>query len=232
MKTFKLKTGAGDTFSNVAEEAKSRTDVHELIEFDFNEVKCLVNKNTNLDWLYRDYLNSWTMGWKVVGPDCLEVYESEVQKDFEVKTAAREAKRKIEQAAYEKKEQEEKLLAESKVVGIELDIITDKAAEYKTYVENNSNDGYSRAVIDYGEMWGKLMQVELAKGKSLREIARLSQKGLGYLGITGFQYGCVVKGLSHFWKHGEELRKWHNKEYGVSEDKAGVVNPAILTINV
>lgn len=46
-------------------------------------------------------------------------------------------------------------------------------------------------------------------------------------GITGFMYGCAVSILAQCWEYGEELRKWHNKEYDYDGD--GVVNPAILT---
>lgn len=55
-------------------------------------------------------------------------------------------------------------------------------------------------------------------------------------GITGFMYGCAVSGLAKFWKHGEQLRRWHNKDsqLGTEGDEAnesgGVLNPAILTI--
>jgi hypothetical protein len=35
-----------------------------------------------------------------------------------------------------------------------------------------------------------------------------------------------VSVLVHTWKHGEALRKWHNKEYGHEGD--GVVNPAVV----
>ena len=31
-------------------------------------------------------------------------------------------------------------------------------------------------------------------------------------GITGFMYGCAVSMLAQCWKHGEELRRWHNKD--------------------
>lgn len=44
-------------------------------------------------------------------------------------------------------------------------------------------------------------------------------------------YGGAVAALSQFWKYGEELRRWHNKEWG-HEDTDGVVNPAVLTISV
>lgn len=225
-----LNTSAGNTFDSVAKEAKSKTVFAELVQFEFNGVICLVNKDTNLERLYRDYSNSWTMGWKEVGPDCVETYSPEVQKEFDEKTAIRQEESRKREEEYRRKEEKERAEFEKKVSGIEIEIIPGKEKEYAEYVSKNSNDGYSRAVIDYGEGWAKIMQTEIAKGKSVKEVAEASQKGLGFLGITGFQYGCAVRGLAHFWKHGEELRKWHNKEYGVSEDKPGVVNPAILTI--
>jgi hypothetical protein len=49
-------------------------------------------------------------------------------------------------------------------------------------------------------------------------------------GITGFMYGTAVKVLTDCWKHGEDLRKWHNGEYGHTGE--GVVNPAVMTISV
>jgi hypothetical protein len=62
----------------------------------------------------------------------------------------------------------------------------------------------------------------------LREIAEPTSFELGFLGITGFMYGAAVQILSKCWKHGEDLRKWHNNEYG--HEGEGVVNPAILTL--
>jgi hypothetical protein len=55
-------------------------------------------------------------------------------------------------------------------------------------------------------------------------------------GITGFMYGWSVGCLSRAWRHGEQLRRWHNKgtQIGNEGDKAnetgGVLNPAILRI--
>ena len=40
--------------------------------------------------------------------------------------------------------------------------------------------------------------------------------------------GGAVSILSQWWKYGEEVREWHNKEYNYEGD--GVVNPAVLTI--
>jgi hypothetical protein len=228
MNKITLKTGCGDTYSEVAEKAKQIARETLTTEFEFNGVTNLVTKNTNLDWLWRDYCNAWLMGWTTVGPDCVENYSDEVQKEYDTKKAAQEAKDEQRRLEIEAQDKAEKEAFEAKVTGVEFEVIPEKADEYKTYAANNSKDGYSKAVIEYGENWAKLMQVELAAGKSIIDIADETQKGLGYLGITGFQYGCAVKGLSHFWKHGEALRKWHNKEYG--HEGEGVVNPAVLTL--
>jgi hypothetical protein len=229
---FKLNTGAGDHFSGVAEKAKViAKEKGIIVEFEFNEIICLVNADTVLDWLYRDYSNAFTMEWKSVGPNCLSEYDDDTKKelnDRQVKAELKEEKRREELAAADKIESA--ALAE-KVFGIQLEIIPGKEEEFTQYVEKNSQDGYSRGVIDYAEGWAKQMQKEMREtGRTVSEVAESSQKGLGFLGITGFMYGCAVSALAHFWVHGEDLRKWHNKEYGVKEDKGGVVNPAIFTI--
>ena len=225
---YKLDTSAGNNFSTVAEKTKQiSTDKNVTVEFEFNGVKCLVNKNTNLDWLYRDYSNSWTMDWKVVGANCLPAYEPEVQAEFEKRTKARAGKQAIEDAAYRVKDAKEKKEFEAKVESIELEL-SDVEGWNKSREVNS--DGYGGAALDYAEGWAKLMQIEIAKGKTVAECYDYSQKGLGFLGITGFQFGCAVSVLSQTWKHGEELRKVHNKKYGVSEEKKGIVNPAILSV--
>lgn len=229
MSNLKLRTGAGDTYSEVAKLAKEKARETLMVEFEFNGVTNFVTKDTNLDWLWRDYCNAWIMQWKTVGPICLEHYPANIQKELETKTAARDKKCEEKRKEYEAKEKIERETTESKIKGIELEIIPGKEGEYKAYVAKNDDGGYGRAVIDYSECWAKLMQLELAAGKTIPEIADETQKGLGWLGISGFQYGCAVHGLSHFWKHGEELRRWHNKRYG--HEGKGVVNPAVLTLS-
>lgn len=225
---YKLNTSAGNNFSTVSEKAKQiAAEKNVTVEFEFNGVICLVDKNTNLDWLYRDYSNSWTMDWKTVGANCLPEYSPEVQAEFERRTKLREEKRQQEEAEYRAKEAKERKEFEAKVEGVELELSDvdgwDKSREV-------NSDGYGGAALDYAEGWAKLMQIEIVKGKTVAECYDYSQKGLGFLGITGFQFGCAVSILSQTWKHGEELRKVHNKKYGVSEEKKGTVNPAILSV--
>lgn len=68
------------------------------------------------------------------------------------------------------------------------------------------------------------------EGVTVAQIADKASRAADIDGITGFMYGCAVNVLSQVWKYGEELRRWHNKEYDYEGD--GVVNPAVLTINV
>lgn len=103
-----------------------------------------------------------------------------------------------------------------------------KEADYDRFVETNSHDGYSYGVVKYMRWWADMMEAEMAKGKKLTDIAEKTSHDADKEGITGFMYGCAVHALADFWEHGEELRQWHNGEYGYHGD--GVVNPAILTV--
>ena len=106
-----------------------------------------------------------------------------------------------------------------------------KAGQEKNYAkfrETNSSDPYSYAIVRYMDKWAELMEEEISNGKSVVEIADATSRAADTEGITGFMYGAAVASLAEFWEHGEELRKWHNKEYDY--DGEGTVNPAILTI--
>lgn len=223
---YKLDTSAGNNFSTVAEKAKQiATDKNVKVEFEFNGVTCLVSKDTNLDWLYRDYSNSWTMDWKVVGADCLPAYEPEVQAEFERRTKLNEEKRAKQEAEYRAKEEKERAALTEKTEGVEIELSdVDGWNDWKA----KNTDGYGAAIFEYAENWAKLMQVEMKSGKKLVECAEPTSFQLGFLGITGFMYGAAVSILAKCWKHGEDLRKWHNKEYNREGD--GVVNPAVLSV--
>lgn len=103
-----------------------------------------------------------------------------------------------------------------------------KEKEFEHFVEINSKDGYSLGVVNYMKRWADLMEKEMAKGKKLVDIADKTSSAADTEGITGYMYGCAVHYLSLLWEHGEELRKWHNKQYDYEGD--GTVNPAIITV--
>lgn len=226
MENIKLEPSLGRTFDRVVEEAKKiAKEKNATVEFNFNGVACLVDKKTNLDNLYRDYSNSWTMNWKTVGPHCVRKYDKKTQAELERLTKIREDKQAKELAEYRAKEEKERLDFIEKIKGIELEL---KDVEGWNKIREANSDPYGKCALDYAEGWAKLMQLEISKGKSLAECAKETSFELGFLGITGFMYGCAVNILSQCWKHGDELRLWHNKKY--NHEGKGVVNPAILTI--
>lgn len=229
MSNYVIEVGAGDMFSNVAKRAKEfANERHVTVEFEFNGIKCVVDWITDIDLLYRDYCNAHTMDWETVGPHCPKKYEPKVQQELERRKKEQDEIYERQMVEYREREKKEKEDFLSKVEGIEIEL---SDPEYWNEVKRvNSDDGYGMATIEFAENWAKLMQKEISEGKTLAECADKTSFELGFLGITGFMYGFSVNILSHCWKYGEELRKWHNKDYGYEGD--GVVNPAVLTLNV
>ncbi|MBL4951029.1 hypothetical protein JK635_02090 [Neobacillus sp. YIM B02564] len=105
-----------------------------------------------------------------------------------------------------------------------------KVKDAKTYEDwkAKQKDDYSLACFRYAEKWADLMESEIDSGAKVKDIADRTSHEADTEGITGFMYGASVSILSQCWLHGEELRKWHNKEYEYEGD--GVVNPAVLTV--
>lgn len=107
----------------------------------------------------------------------------------------------------------------------------DKATEYQEGYNNNL-DQYGHAVYTYAERWAELMEREILISDDPAAVIASCAERLSHEadteGITGFMYGCAVSILSACWLYGEQLRVWHNAQYGHTGD--GVVNPAIMTI--
>ena len=108
-------------------------------------------------------------------------------------------------------------------------------AKWNESVETN-NDPYGSGVTRYAARWANYMDARIANGEQLSDIADDASREADKEGITGFMYGCAVSILSQVWKHGEELRRWHNKktqihnEGDAANETGGVLNPAIMTI--
>lgn len=229
---LKIEATWGEDFNKTAARAKEIANQKNAnVEFNFNGIACVVNKETVTDWLYRDYTNAHIMGWSTVGPDCEMVYDVDVMVELRKRQLDAAKKQKMEVDEMRQSDLEKQRIVEEKIRGVVFLVHPDKQEEYEAYILKNSTDGYSLAVVDYADTWAKLMEIEISKGRTkISEIADECQTGLDYLGITGFQYGCAVSSLVHFWVFGEELRQWHNAQYGAPTDAKGTVNPAILTL--
>ena len=110
-------------------------------------------------------------------------------------------------------------------------------AKWQEGIDAQKGDGYGLGVYGFAESWARLMQAKIAEGKTIAEVAddccSLADKNYG---ITGFMYGCAVSALSHCWKYGEELRRWHNLKTQIKDEgeranaNGGVLNPALLSV--
>lgn len=111
-------------------------------------------------------------------------------------------------------------------------IIKGKEKEYQDWYNKNS-DVYGMACFTYAERWAELLEniINSSEDTAMNIIinnADKTSRDADREGITGFMYGAAVSILSNCWQYGEELKKWHNKQYNYEGD--GVVNPAVITI--
>ncbi len=190
------------------------------IKFKFNEGKVIVTKeNADKDKILDE--------WKA---ECNRIREKQ-RIEFEEyrKTPEYRAKR-----AKELKSEARKAKVAQKVLEIdestELEFKDDEARqEWQEIVNINSNKEYGECVVTYARRWAKFMQYLMNNhDKRVTEVASNASFASDIDGITGFMYGVAVGILSDYWKYGEELRKWHNKQYGVDETENGVVTPALI----
>lgn len=99
-----------------------------------------------------------------------------------------------------------------------------------------NTDPYSAGVIAFTALWGRLMEGQLAAGKTVADCAKAMSSLADTDGITGFMYGCAVGLLAKFWVHGEALRRWHNLDCAIgsegekANESGGVLNPALLKV--
>jgi hypothetical protein len=219
----------GDDITSVAKTAQGiASEKGGIVEFNFNGINVLINSASNLENMFRTYQDAFTMDWKEIGPDYVDVYPQEIQVELTAKKEAYQKKMAEQQKAYEEEMNRLSTIIENKISGIVF--AAKNADDFETFKTKN-NDGYGAGIITYAERWARLIQYEMNNGKTLEEVAdATSHEANKGIDITGFMYGMAVNVLSSFWEFGEQLRVWHNKSYGHEGD--GVVNPAVMTLNV
>ena len=117
-----------------------------------------------------------------------------------------------------------------------------RAGKEKDWLEGRANnqDPYGNAVFVFAEKWANLMEEHVKTGKILTgdDIERYDHEACKGMGLSGFMYGCAVACLSDVWIYGEELRRWSNRKEQIqhegdqANDNGGVLNPALITIEV
>ena len=203
---------------------------------ELNGVTVLVDGNSDVDLLFRDQQRAQS-GYidGPVGPHPKSKLSAEdVASDKRISDAneARWAKERAAQKVIQDRKEKE-FFAELKLCPA----MDRDEAKWQEGIKAQKGEGYGLACYTYAEYWARLMQKKMVEGYKLEAIAdECSHKADIPCGITGFMYGCAVSIMAHCWKHGEQLRRWHNKEtqLGTEGDKAnesgGVLNPALLSI--
>jgi hypothetical protein len=206
-------------------------------QFEFNGVTVVVAGDSDPALIYRE----WNRGMSrfigenpTVGPyPKAELSAEEIASDAAIR-AEQDRLHAIRQEEYAKAARDQKLLLEGALsVSGPIELIDEEG--WNKFKSNNT-DGYGGRVVRYAEEWARLMQTRLDNGGTIQGSAEETSRMADDDGITGYMYGCAVGVLAKVWKHGEALRRWHNKEtqLGTEGDKAnesgGVLNPALLSI--
>lgn len=96
--------------------------------------------------------------------------------------------------------------------------------------------GYGSNVIRFATAWAELMEERLGEGKTVADVAEQTSREADTDGITRYVHGCAVAILAEVWKHGEELRRWHNLKHQMHDEgqnankSGGVLNPSVLRL--
>jgi hypothetical protein len=222
------------TIKTAIADAKSNGDE---CQFDFNGVTVVVSGASDPELIHRDWsrgLSGYLGENPTIGPyPKPQLSEAEKESDAKIE-AENEERRRIQNEKYEQKQREKELVLQG-ALGNAGPIELSDAEGWQKCVDANK-DGYGSYCVRYAEKWARLMQVRIASGETIAECAEELSRLADDEGITGFMYGAAVSMLSQCWKHGEGLRRWHNKEtqIGTEGDEAnesgGVLNPALLNI--
>lgn len=202
---------------------------------ELNGVTVMVNGDSNADLIFRDQQRAQSGYIKGdVGPYPKAKLTAEDKASDARVEAKNERERQKRSAEYEKKARAHREKVEAKLADAPAIELADEAGWQK--FKDVNTDGYGGAVVTYSERWARLMQVEMANGKKLEDVADAASHEADLEGITGFMYGCAVSTLAACWKYGDQLRRWHNlkTQLGNEGEKAnesgGVLNPALLSI--
>lgn len=205
-----------------------------------NSVTVLVAGDSDADLIFRDQqrAQSGLLGvGGVVGPyPATELTAEELANDDRIRQeqAARREKEDAERRVIQEQKEREFFAELEACPAMDRD-----EAKWREGIAAQNGAPYGLCVFTFAEYWARLMQKKMDEGHSLEAVAEecSSKADIPCGGITGFMYGCAVSILAQCWKHGEELRVWHNRKYQIKDEgdraneSGGVINPAILCVD-
>lgn len=172
-----------------------------------------------------------------VTADVVGMFDQEMNRRHEESEAERRAWEATPegQESVRKAEERRKYVAREVARGLLPFSVSDQEAWNKC-VSVNKGDGYGECTLRYAARWANIMEAALSNGGTVATVAKAASHEADIEGITGFMYGCAVSILANTWKHGDELRRWHNLDTQIRDEgekaneSGGTLNPALMTV--
>lgn len=236
MKTLGIQNG-NEITGAIEKAINTAKQCGEQCEFEFNGVTVQVDAASEPSRILRDWrrgMNGYLGKNPIVGPFPVAFLSAADRENDAKIEAENEVRRAKQRKAYEEREAIQRKAFENAIANApEMEFI-DKAGFDEGLAAQKS--GYGQHCFSYAVEWARLMQSQINRGCSVAECADQMSHLADHDGITGNMYGVAVSILAKTWKHGEELRRWHNTttQIGDEGDRAnesgGVLNPAVLNI--
>ena len=236
MKTMEPRLGA-----SIQQEIRRAIDIArnggDPVKFDFNGVNVVVNSDSDPDLICRDWsrgISGYLGENPTVGPHPSQSLSTEELASDAAIQCDRDKKNAAMRAEQTRQADNNRLLLQGALANAGPIELRD-AETWAACVEKNQ-DGYGGRIIRFAEEWARLMQVRLGNGETIADCAEELSRLADDDGITGFMYGAAVSTLAKCWVHGEQLRRWHNKETQIgtevdaANESGGVLNPALLSV--
>ncbi len=115
---------------------------------------------------------------------------------------------------------------------------TDQAAWDKWKSNQVDDSDYGLAIFAFAEDWADRMEAAIEGGESLEDCASRTSHEASQTagGVTGYQAGAGASMLAKLWIHGEEFRKWWNRDCQIGDEgekaneSGGTLNPALMVV--
>ncbi len=200
-----LEVRAGEHFDSALEKAIKMSGKYSFaVRFDFNGVKVTVYRDSDPDLIKRDWSRARSGYIKRVGPYPKPVLtEEELASDAVIK-AENDCRYEEAQARYREKERIKREAVEARMVNA-------PEMEFRNWIlwrslKNANKDWYGGGIMIYAERWSRLMQLEMAQGKDLKDVAGATSYEADLEGMSGASQSMAASALVNCWKYGEQLR--------------------------
>lgn len=109
--------------------------------------------------------------------------------------------------------------------------VKDEAA-WQATKEECKGDWVNESIVTYAERWGRLMQIGMANGHSIADIADEMSHKADFDLMSGATHQQAARWLVLNWRHGAEFLHWFNRHYIEDEAEADAATAAGKMLNI